>query len=310
MSHCIEVSNLTYSYDKSSPPALSDVSFTVNNGSIFGLLGPNGAGKTTLISLLTGTLSPQQGRIKILDNDLSRDIKKIKSVSATVPQDYAFYPALTGKENLKYFSGLYGISKAELNTRMAYCAEVCGLEYLLDKKSSTYSGGVKRRLNLAIGLLNQPEILYLDEPTVGIDAQSRNFILQAIKALQAEGMTIIYTSHYMEEIQSLCDDIAVIDHGKLLIHQKTQALLNSSKEKLLQVVLEQPLNTLQQNVLNVFEWTPDKKTLQVPINWAAGEMVPLLKMLEEADVAVESMQYGISHLESVYLSLTKQKLRE
>lgn len=213
----IAVRQVGFSYPGEADPALTDISLTVATGSCFGLLGPNGAGKSTLLSILTGILPPQSGEIMILGQPLARS-ENLRRQSALVPQDYAFYPAMTARENLECFAGFYGLRGTEKCDRIDFAVSVCGLGTLLDKRAASCSGGVRRRLNLAIGLLNRPRILYLDEPTVGIDAQSRHFILESIRQLQREGMTIVYTSHYMEEIQAICDTLAIIDHGRLLLH--------------------------------------------------------------------------------------------
>ena len=219
--HAITVNHISFTYPcenkrVENTPALDDVSLTIASGSCFGLLGPNGAGKSTLLALLTGITSPQRGDILIHEKPLT-NTKTLHEKISLVPQDYAFYPTLTARENLDCFAGLYGLRGAQKNQRIDFAVQVCGLGELLDRRAAACSGGVRRRLNLALGLLNRPEILFLDEPTVGIDAQSRYFILESIQRLQKEGMTIVYTSHYMEEIQTICDTLAIIDHGKLLL---------------------------------------------------------------------------------------------
>ncbi len=212
----ITIDSLGFTYPGETLPALEAISLSITRGSCFGLLGPNGAGKSTLLSLLTGILSPQRGNIRINGTPLVNTRALHESISL-VPQDYAFYPTLTARENLDCFAGLYNLHGEQKRERIDFAVQVCGLQDVLDRRASTGSGGVRRRLNLALGLLNRPQILFLDEPTVGIDAQSRHFILESIARLQRDGMTIIYTSHYMEEIQMICDTLAIIDHGKLLL---------------------------------------------------------------------------------------------
>lgn len=213
----IDIQQLGFTYPGETAPALAAINLVIPAGSCFGLLGPNGAGKSTLLSILTGILPLQTGRVSINGRSLADNTRHHREWAALVPQDYAFYQALTARENLDCFAGLYGLRGATKRERIDFAVTVCGLEQLLDKRAANCSGGVKRRLNLAIGLLNRPQILYLDEPTVGIDAQSRHFILASIRQLQASGMTIVYTSHYMEEIQAICDGLAIIDHGRLLL---------------------------------------------------------------------------------------------
>lgn len=221
----IAVRQVGFTYPGEAQAALTDISLTIASGSCFGLLGPNGAGKSTLLSLLTGILPLQAGEIRILGKPLS-DSNSLRRGSALVPQDYAFYPTLSVRENLDCFAGLYGLRGSRKRERIGFAMAVCGLDGLLDKRAALCSGGVRRRLNLAIGLLNRPQVLYLDEPTVGIDAQSRHFILASIKHLQSEGMTIVYTSHYMEEIQTICDALAIIDHGRLLVQDTLPNVLD------------------------------------------------------------------------------------
>jgi ABC-2 type transport system ATP-binding protein len=218
--NAITTSNIGFSYPAADQAALNDVSITIPQGSCFGLLGPNGAGKSTLLALLTGILPLQQGEVIFSSQS---------TASALVPQDFAFYPSLTVQENLSCFAGLYGFSGARKQVQIAFAVHACGLEETLAKRAAQCSGGVRRRLNLAIGLLNQPQILFLDEPTVGIDAQSRHFILNTIRQLQQSGMTIVYTSHYMEEIQDICDVLAIIDHGKLLLQDTLANILQRAE---------------------------------------------------------------------------------
>jgi ABC-2 type transport system ATP-binding protein len=205
----------------------------IKAGSIFGLLGPNAAGKTTLVSILNYLTTKDSGEITIFGYDFEKDQKEIKAISSYIPQTYAFYPDLTAYENLEFFGALYGLKNKELKERINYCINSASLEKFRNKQSHTYSGGVKRRLNIAIGLLNQPKILYLDEPTVGIDPQSRKYILDVIKSInKTSGTTIIYTSHYMEEIEYLCDEIAILDKNKIILQEKMDVFIKSGDRNL------------------------------------------------------------------------------
>lgn len=221
----ITTKHLSFTYASENQAALHDISLTIPAGSCFGLLGPNGAGKSTLLALLTGILPLQQGSIAINGTPAPADFR---THIALVPQDYAFYAHLTVRENLQYFAALYGLRQQEQQMRVDSAIHIGGLHEVLNKPAARCSGGVRRRLNLAIGLLNQPKILFLDEPTVGIDAQSRHFILESIRELQKTGMTIVYTSHYMEEIQSICDTLAIIDHGRLLLQDTLTNILSKA----------------------------------------------------------------------------------
>jgi ABC-2 type transport system ATP-binding protein len=220
----IVADDISFTYLGENLPALDNISLTIPAGSCFGLLGPNGAGKSTLLAILTGILPLQNGRVSVHGNTIEHNAALHRQV-ALVPQDYAFYPTLTGRENLECFAGLYGLTGDTKRASIDFAVQVCGLGELLNRRAASCSGGVRRRVNLAIGLLNRPSILFLDEPTVGIDAQSRHFILESITRLQREGMTIIYTSHYLEEIQSVCDHLAIIDHGTLLLADSLAAVL-------------------------------------------------------------------------------------
>ncbi len=222
----IVIKNLCKSYKKNL--VLDNLNLEVKEGSLFGLLGPNGAGKTTLLSILNFLIPKDSGTIEIAGKSLDTNQKEIKSICSIVPQSYAFYPKLTAYENLEFFASLYGLKNEALKKRINYCVEVCSLEKYINKQAHTFSGGLKRRLNIAIGLLNKPKILYLDEPTVGIDPQSRKYILEVIKEInKKEKTTIIYTSHYMEEVEYLCDEIAILDNSKIIFQESKEQMKNS-----------------------------------------------------------------------------------
>ncbi|XPV52873.1 MAG: ABC transporter ATP-binding protein [Halarcobacter ebronensis] len=223
----IVIKNLCKSYKGNL--VLDNLNLEIKQGSLFGLLGPNGAGKTTLVSILNFLIPKDSGTILVDSMDLDKEENKIKSICSIVPQTYAFYPKLTAFENLEFFGSLYGLRKEALKKRIEYCIEVTSLEKYINKQAHTFSGGLKRRLNIAIGLLNSPKILYLDEPTVGIDPQSRKYILNVIKKInEKENTTIIYTSHYMEEVEYLCDEIAILDKSKIILQEKKEKLLQKN----------------------------------------------------------------------------------
>lgn len=304
----IQVTGVHHTYPHADSPALFDVNLSIRQGSCFGLLGPNGAGKTTLISLLTGLLLPQQGEISVGGRSFARDALAIKQMSALVPQEYAFYPTLTGRENLEFFAGLYEIPAAAQTARLAYCVEVCSLEKVLHKRADSYSGGIKRRLNLALGLLRDPDILYLDEPTVGIDAQSRHFILEAIANLSAAGMTIVYTSHYMEEVEQLCDEAAIIDDGRVVLQESMSSLLSGSQQLCVTPIDPLPPEFRSELLdLALPEWDGSRLTLTP----SAQCSVPrLLAELEQHGVQIAQLQMGGTRLEQVYLQATRRELRQ
>jgi len=210
------IEGLVKIYPRADRPALDGLVLNVARGSIFGLLGPNGAGKTTAISILCTLLRPTAGKVTVHGYDVVHQADDVRRAIGLVPQEIALYPSLTARENLRYFARILRISGREVEARVAECLEMVGLGDCADRRISTFSGGMKRRANLAVGVLHKPEILFLDEPTVGIDAQSRNLILERLTELNRAGMTIIYTTHYMEEAQQLCDEIAIIDAGKVI----------------------------------------------------------------------------------------------
>ncbi len=226
--YAIRAESLVHRYNKTAIPALNDCSLSVRKGEFYGLLGPNGAGKTTIISILSGLCTPNSGRVTILEMDLEQHPKKIKQAIGLVPQDIALYDKLTTRENLAFFGKLYGLGGRQLQNRIAECIEFSALGEHINHRVDTFSGGMKRRLNLAAGLLNDPQILFLDEPTVGIDAQSRNLIHKQLLQLNQNGTTILYTTHYMEEAQKLCSRVGIIDSGQLITEGTPGQLLEQN----------------------------------------------------------------------------------
>ena len=195
--------------------AVDGVSLTISKGETFGLLGPNGAGKTTAISMICGLLKPDEGSVVVAGEQIATTSTRGRAAIGLVPQDLAIYPDLTGEENLRFFGHLYGMSGDSLAGRVAEVLDLVGLSDRKDDHTKEYSGGMKRRLNIGIGLLHKPQLLVLDEPTVGVDPQSRNAILESVENLSTEGMAVLYTTHYMEEAERLCDRVAIIDEGKI-----------------------------------------------------------------------------------------------
>jgi ABC-2 type transport system ATP-binding protein len=215
-------------YPKMSQPALSGFTLSVSEGEVFGLLGPNGAGKTTAISILCSLLCPTKGTVSIRGMDVHRHPKRIREWMGIIPQDIALYPTLTARENLRYFGRLYGMRGRALAARIEECLEWVGLTEKGDHLVKTYSGGMKRRANLAAGCLHAPKLLFLDEPTVGIDPQSRNLILERLALLQRTGTTMIYTTHYIEEAECLCSRILILDEGRTIVEGAPKDLIAST----------------------------------------------------------------------------------
>lgn len=285
----IHITHLLKRYSKN--VVLDHLDLTIKQGSIFGLLGPNGAGKTTLVSILNFLIPKEAGKITILGHDWDKNQKEIKSLCSLVPQSYAFYPTLSAYENLEFFGALHGLKHKDLSRQISYALEMTALEKYRHKRAETFSGGLKRRLNIAIGLLNNPKILYLDEPTVGIDPQSRHYILNVIKKInQSEGTTIIYTSHYMDEIEYLCDDIAILDHGKIMLHQSKEELMKNDHIATLH------LSDESQKEINLYE------------NYDA--LVEVFCEIKEKSLHVKELSLPKNSLENLFLSLTKKELRD
>jgi len=304
----IEINHLYKSYGKL--VVLDDINLSIHKGEITGLLGPNGAGKTTLVSILIGIMPRDKGDIFIDGMDIDKNLPEIQTICSIVPQNLAIYPMLSAYENLEYFGGLQGLKGPKLKARIDYCTEVASLESFLNKRVHKFSGGMKRRLNLAIGLLNNPRILYLDEPTVGVDTQSRNYLLEMIKKInREEGSTIIYTSHYMEEIEQVSDAIAIIDEGRLI--------LNGPKEKL----LKQDFN-LSIRVGELSEALVDRFKRMQAVTVQDGcirlkrdgrfydNLIEIFSLLKSHAVDVIDFDSRDNNLEALFLKLTRKSLRD
>src|SRR5690554_127942 len=227
MKKSVEVVNLVHTYEGTDFNALDGLSLTVNKGEILGLLGPNGAGKTTLISILTGLIKPTSGKVLIEQYETHKDIQKIKKIIGVVPQEYALYPKLSAVENLQFFGSMYGVKKDVLHEKIEKAIARLGLSKFANKRIEAFSGGMKRRINLLAGVLHEPKVIFLDEPTVGVDVQSKRVIIEYLNQLNGVGTTIIYSSHLLHEAQTFCSRVAIIDHGVIQIEGPTQEVLIS-----------------------------------------------------------------------------------
>jgi ABC-2 type transport system ATP-binding protein len=235
----IEIQNLSKTFKNATEPAVNGISFSIYQNEIFGLLGPNGAGKTTTISILCGLFPPTSGKVLIDGKNLDHQLAGIKQIVGIVPQDIALYPTLTARENLDFYGHMYGLKGKALKQKIDIWFEKLGLTEATNRQVSTFSGGMKRRVNLIAGILHNPKILFLDEPTVGVDVQSRNVIIEHLKEINAAGTTIIYTSHHMEEAENFCTRVSIIDHGKILTQGTPEELIlnNAGSTKLENVFL-------------------------------------------------------------------------
>jgi len=304
----INIEHLYKSYDQK--PVLEDVNLSVRRGAIVGLLGPNGAGKTTLISILTGVVRKDRGRVTIDGMDLDRKIRSIQSRCSYVPQSLAFYPRLTAFENLEYFGALWGLKGKKLTERMAFCIDTGSMQAFLHKRVDKFSGGMKRRLNLAIGLLNDPEILYLDEPTLGVDTQSRNYILETIRKINRErGTTVIYTSHYMDEIEQVSHEIAVIDEGKIILYESKETVLTHADTVLISV--EQMGDAVVKSLQQIHGIQVKKDSIHIKRDGRFNEnMAGIFAVFHAHGIQMKNAVFGHKTLEELFLKLTDIKLRD
>ena len=222
----VDIQNLCFTHPGQTAMLFSDLSLTISKGERFGLFGPNGAGKTTLMNLMTGLLSFEKGSIRLLGNEIKKKDKSINRLFGFVPHDLSFYQELTPVENLAFFGAWSGLNSQTIKKRTDELLEILGLTDVRNKPVEKFSGGMKRRINLAIGVIHQPKILFLDEPTVGVDVQTRYAIINYLKELNKNGTTLIYTSHQLNEAEGLCDKIALIDEGKIIIHDDLNTLLS------------------------------------------------------------------------------------
>ena len=295
-------------------PAVNGISFSIPRGEIFGLLGPNGAGKSTTIAMLSGLLEPTTGTISLLGMDLAKPLTRAKGRIGLVPQELALYPCLSARDNLMFFGRIYGLHGKILRERIQAVLDLVQLADRADERIGTFSGGMKRRINLAAGLLHQPEILFLDEPTVGVDPQSRNAIFESIEALNRSGLTVIYTTHYMEEAERLCHRVAIVDHGQIVALDTPANLIRSVGEGLIRIGI---VDGLAKAVKDRAEGLPAVRSasfrdgqIDLRVNHAQQALVGILEVVNGLQARVTSLQVMEPNLETVFLSITGQNLRD
>lgn len=304
----LSIEHLGYRYPRADTAALDGVSLTVQRGHVLGLLGPNGAGKTTLISHLAGLLPVQQGQILIDGQPLDAARNANPTRIAVAPQEYAFYPMLSVAENLACFAAAGRLSGAKRDERIAACLAFAQLERYQGTRAEKLSGGLKRRLNLAIALLPEPELLLFDEPTVGVDPQSRAFILDAIKTLARKGAAVIYTSHYMDEIEAIADRVVILDHGKVLRAGALDELL-AQDERVMVLAADGIERDALLGLLAQHGTVVDASSPQISLR-LASRPADVLSALDAAGVTVHNAQFGRGNLEQLFMSLTQRSLRD
>jgi ABC-2 type transport system ATP-binding protein len=309
----IDLAGVAKTYPRADAPALAGIDLHVPAGSFLGLLGPNGAGKTTLISILAGILAPDGGTITLQPADGSPALspQAARARLGLVPQDLAFYPSLSVEENLRFFGAMQGLGGARLREALDAALAVGRLEGVRRQAAATLSGGMRRRLNLAIGVIHRPALLVLDEPTVGVDAQSRHYLQQELRALHARGTTIVYTSHYLEEVEALCDRIAVIDRGRLVAHGALDDLLQDDVVRL-RLATRLPARFVEALLAlpAVSDLRVDDAAVAIVTGTPAATLAAALDLARDAGMPVVEAAMGTRDLEALFFKLTGTRLRD
>ena len=314
MSLILEARNLAKNYGDFT--AVKGISFDIQEGEIFSLLGPNGAGKTTTISMLSTLYTPTSGDATIGGHSITKDPMAVKQIIGMVPQDLALYEDLTARENLLFWGQMYGLSGKSLNDRIDEVLEQIGLVDKAKDRVRTYSGGMKRRVNIGVGLLHKPRLLFMDEPTVGIDPQSRRAILDTVKDLNQQGMTVLYTTHYMEEAQELSDRVGIIDHCELIAlgTQKELTQQVGQTETLILHIGEndnaEALAKSLDGMKDVLESSAGDHQVSVIAHEAEDVLAAVVTKANERGIRIRSIDIREPNLEAVFLHLTGRALRD
>ncbi|MCX6087807.1 MAG: ATP-binding cassette domain-containing protein [Caldiserica bacterium] len=309
----LEVKELSKGYGNIK--AVGGISFEIQKGEIFGLLGPNGAGKTTTISMLSCLIKPDSGDAFVDGCSILKDSMEVKKRIGVVPQDVSLYPTLSAQENLVFFGEMYGLTGSKLREKVDDVLEVVGLKDRRKEAINKYSGGMKRRINIAVGLLPSPKLLILDEPTVGVDPQSRTNILETLKELNKKGLTILYTSHYMEEVEFLCHRIAIMDLGKIIaIGSLNELRLLVGERDLLRI---STANEISKDLVETVKKIPDVSEARVLdesieiLTLHGRKLLPqIIEIFADTGVKIKSVEVKEPNLESVFLHLTGKELRD
>ena len=306
------VENLWKSYAETD--AVKGLTFEISRGEFFGLLGPNGAGKTTTIGLLSGLIEPTRGHVTIDGFDLFSRPMEAKARLGLVPQSFALYPALCARDNLVFFGRIYGLKGKRLKERMARVLEIVELTDRANQTVATFSNGMKRRLNIAAGLLHEPEILILDEPTVGVDTQSRNAILESINSLNESGVTVLYTTHYIEEAQRLCDRVAIIDEGEIIALDSPARLIQDLGKGIIRMEFNAGIDDRLMDQLgrigSVMVIDDRKRRIHIETDRIDQASRELLELMETRDGLLKTLDISEPNLETVFIHLTGRNLRD
>jgi len=314
MPSILEVQNLVKQYGDFT--AVKGISFDINEGEIFSLLGPNGAGKTTTISMLSTLYTPTSGDATIGGHSITKDPMAVKQVIGVVPQDLALYEDLTAKENLLFWGQMYGLSGKSLNSRVDEVLEQIGLVDKAKNRVKTYSGGMKRRVNIGVGLLHKPRLLFMDEPTVGIDPQSRRAILDTVKDLNKQGMTVLYTTHYMEEAEELSNRVGIIDHGDLIAIGTQDELtkqVGQTDTLILHIGENEDAEALAHSfkgMHDVHEANATDHEVSIITPQAENILAAVVSKANERGIKIRSIDIREPNLEAVFLHLTGRALRD
>ncbi|MFN8387585.1 MAG: ATP-binding cassette domain-containing protein [Anaerolineales bacterium] len=314
MPNILEAQNLVKNYDNFT--AVKGISFDIKEGEIFSLLGPNGAGKTTTISMLSTLYTPTSGDATIGGHSITKEPMAVKGVIGVVPQEIALYEDLTAKENLVFWGQMYGLSGKSLNSRVDEVLEQIGLTDKAKNRVKTYSGGMKRRVNIGVGLLHKPRLLFMDEPTVGIDPQSRRAILDTVKDLNQQGMTVLYTTHYMEEAAELSDRVGIIDHGELIALGTQDELTKQvgETETLILHIGENEDPDALAKAVSAVEGVQKADVTDNEVSVITADAKDILAAVvtkaNERGIRIRSMDIREPNLEAVFLHLTGRALRD
>ncbi|MED4403099.1 ABC transporter ATP-binding protein [Metabacillus fastidiosus] len=310
----LQLTNLTKKFG--SFIAVDNLSLTIKEGEIFGFLGSNGAGKSTTINMIASLLKMTEGDITVLGKDINKDRKYAKLNIGLVPQDIAIYEDLTAYENVRFFAGLYGLRGSELNERVREALKFVGLTDRQKSYPKDFSGGMKRRLNIACAIAHRPKLIIMDEPTVGIDPQSRNHILESVKELNRMGCTIIYTSHYMEEVEEVCTKIAIMDHGKIIAEgtkEQLKSIITDTKDMMIELRSLENIDLEQlKDITGIRAIQADEDTSTIKINseLEVNNFNNIIQYFISNDIEIRSLEENAPSLETVFLTLTGRNLRD